>query len=70
MPGIAHIEKQFSIYKRMVKPSNSLIKSVAWIVLWPLPEWPDDKLKSSTNFSKSCPKSSHSSLTLKILLFT
>ena len=33
-------------------------------------EWPDDKLKSCPNFSKSCPKSSHSSLTVKILLFT
>ena len=33
-------------------------------------EWPDDKLKSSPNYSKSCPKSSHNSLTLKMLLFT
>ena len=34
-----------------------------------LSERSDDKLKSSPIFFKSCPKSNHSSLTLKMLLF-
>ena len=35
----------------------------------PSPVWPDAKLKKSTHFSKSCPKSSHSSGYLKIDFF-
>ena len=35
-----------------------------------LSEWPDAELKSSPNFSKSCPKSNHSSLTWQVSLFT
>ena len=33
------------------------------------PKWPDAKLKIISHFSKSCPKSNHSSLTWKVLLF-
>ena len=32
-------------------------------------EWPDDELKSSPKFSKSCPKINHSGLTWNVLLF-
>ena len=34
------------------------------------PEWPDAELFSSPNFSKSCPKVTHSRLSWKVALFT
>ena len=34
------------------------------------PEWPDAELNSSPNYSKSCPKVTHSRLTWKVALFT
>ena len=58
MPGMAHLKKRI-FYFGQPWPNWSNLQSV----------WPDDRIKSSPIFPKTCPKSSHSSFYMKLTPF-